>query len=45
MPGVFSQLKVENRFIDYFDENTEIYQGMEIIDAKLGGTIPAGYHH
>jgi uncharacterized protein len=35
-----SQLKVENRFIDYFDENTEIYQGMEIIDAKLGGTIP-----
>ncbi len=35
-----SQLEVENRFIDYFDENTEIYQGMEIIDEKLGGTIP-----
>lgn len=35
-----SQLKVENRFIDYFDEDTEIYQGMEIIDEKLGGTIP-----
>ncbi|MFT5604389.1 MAG: putative RND superfamily exporter protein [Paracoccaceae bacterium] len=35
-----SQLKVENRFIDYFDEGTEIYQGMEIIDEKLGGTIP-----
>ncbi len=35
-----SQLKVENRFIDYFDESTEIYQGMEIIDEKLGGTIP-----
>ncbi|UZE94601.1 efflux RND transporter permease subunit [Alkalimarinus alittae] len=35
-----SQLKVENRFIDYFDENTEIYQGMEVIDQKLGGTIP-----
>lgn len=37
--GIF-QLKVENRFIDYFDENTEIYQGMEVIDQKLGGTIP-----
>lgn len=35
-----TQLKVENRFIDYFDESTEIYQGMEVIDQKLGGTIP-----
>lgn len=35
-----SQLKVENRFIDYFKESTEIYQGMELIDEKLGGTIP-----
>ncbi len=35
-----SQLEVENRFIDYFDESTEIYQGMETVDAKLGGTIP-----
>jgi len=35
-----SQLEVENRFIDYFDENTEIYQGMETIDRELGGTIP-----
>ncbi len=34
------RLKVENRFIDYFDESTEIYQGMELIDAQLGGTIP-----
>ena len=34
-----SQLKVENRFIDYFKETTEIYQGMELLDAKLGGTI------
>ena len=34
-----SQLKVENRFIDYFHEDTEIYQGMETIDAELGGTI------
>jgi predicted RND superfamily exporter protein len=35
-----TQLKVENRFIDYFHETTEIYQGMETIDAELGGTIP-----
>ncbi|WP_339671527.1 MMPL family transporter [Dasania marina] len=35
-----SQLKVENRFIDYFKQSTEIYQGMEIIDEQLGGTIP-----
>ncbi|WP_206045383.1 efflux RND transporter permease subunit [Oceanicoccus sagamiensis] len=35
-----SQLKVENRFIDYFHDTTEIYQGMEVIDAELGGTIP-----
>ncbi len=35
-----SQLKVENRFIDYFHESTEIYQGMELLDAELGGTIP-----
>ncbi|MEM0953373.1 MAG: MMPL family transporter [Pseudomonadota bacterium] len=35
-----SQLKVENRFIDYFHESTEIYRGMELLDAQLGGTIP-----
>tara|TARA_B100000686_G_scaffold352317_1_gene453866 strand:+ start:957 stop:3536 length:2580 start_codon:yes stop_codon:yes gene_type:complete len=35
-----SKLKVENRFIDYFKSTTEIYQGMEIIDQKLGGTVP-----
>jgi predicted RND superfamily exporter protein len=35
-----SRLQVENRFIDYFDKDTEIYQGMELLDAKLGGTIP-----
>jgi predicted RND superfamily exporter protein len=29
---------VENRFIDYFDEETEIYQGMLEIDQNLGGT-------
>ena len=33
-----SKLVVENRFIDYFDEETEIYQGMLEIDQNLGGT-------
>ena len=32
--------RVENSFIDYFKESTEIYQGMKIIDQKLGGTTP-----
>lgn len=35
-----SRLEVENRFIDYFSQSTEIYQGMELLDTKLGGTIP-----
>lgn len=35
-----SQLQVENRFIDYFSNDTEIYQGMLEIDQKLGGTTP-----
>ena len=34
-----TRLKVENRFIDYFDSSTEIYQGMLVIDQRLGGTI------
>lgn len=33
-----SKLQVENSFIDYFDETTEIYQGMKVIDQQLGGT-------
>ena len=33
-----SNLKVENKFIDYFKKNTEIYQGMSELDQKLGGT-------
>lgn len=35
-----SRLVVENSFIDYFGENTEIYQGMTVIDQRLGGTTP-----
>jgi predicted RND superfamily exporter protein len=34
------RLSVENRFIDYYKENTEIYQGMTLIDTRLGGTTP-----
>ena len=35
-----TQLKVENRFIDYFKKETEIYRGMLTIDDNLGGTTP-----
>ena len=35
-----SLLTVENRFIDYFKKDTEIYQGMLTIDKELGGTTP-----
>ena len=35
-----TKLKVENKFIDYFRQKTEIFQGMSLIDRKLGGTTP-----
>jgi uncharacterized protein len=35
-----SRLTVENSFIDYFKDSTEIYRGMKVIDQKLGGTTP-----
>lgn len=35
-----SLMTVENRFIDYYKEHTEIYRGMELIDQQLGGTTP-----
>ncbi len=35
-----SQLTVENSFINYYKPTTEIYQGMALIDQKLGGTTP-----
>jgi len=35
-----SRLTVENRFIDYFHSSTEIFQGMKLVDEKLGGTTP-----
>ena len=33
-------LRVENSFINYFSKDTEIYQGLKLIDEKLGGTTP-----
>jgi len=35
-----SKLEVENSFINYFDQKTEIYKGMKKIDDQLGGTTP-----
>jgi predicted RND superfamily exporter protein len=34
------KLFVENSFIDYFKEESEIHQGMKVIDQELGGTTP-----
>ncbi len=35
-----SMLRVENSFINYFSDDTEIYQGLKLIDEELGGTTP-----
>ena len=35
-----SRLTVENSFVDYFSEDTEIYRGLALIDRELGGTTP-----
>ena len=35
-----TKLSVENSFVNYFKKNTEIYQGMKLIDQNLGGTTP-----
>jgi predicted RND superfamily exporter protein len=34
------RLQVENSFISYFHESTEIHQGMKVVDQRLGGTTP-----
>lgn len=34
-----SRLQVENRFVDYFKEDSEIHQGLSVIDRQLGGTV------
>ena len=33
-----SRLEVENSFVNYFSEDTEIHHGLKLIDDKLGGT-------
>ena len=35
-----SRLEVENRFIDFFRESSEIHRGMKVVDESLGGTTP-----
>jgi predicted RND superfamily exporter protein len=35
-----TRISYDNRFIDYFDESTDIHQGMSYIDEHLGGTVP-----
>jgi predicted RND superfamily exporter protein len=35
-----ARVSLDNRFAEYFDTDTEIYQGMYYLDTKLGGTIP-----
>lgn len=34
------KLEVENSFVSYFHKDTEIHQGLSLIDQKLGGTTP-----
>jgi len=35
-----SRLEVENSFVNYFKDSTEISRGLKLIDDKLGGTTP-----
>lgn len=35
------RLEVENSFVNYFSDSTEIHQGLKLIDEQLGGTTPA----
>ena len=35
-----SRLTVENSFVDYFSEDTEIHRGLALIDREFGGTTP-----
>jgi uncharacterized protein len=34
-----AKLEVENRFVDYFKSDSEIHQGLSVIDKQLGGTV------
>ncbi len=33
-------VSMDNRFIDYFQDDTDIHKGMSFVDANLGGTVP-----
>lgn len=33
-----ARIKVETKFIDYFDDESDIYQGLAFIDQEMGGT-------
>jgi predicted RND superfamily exporter protein len=35
-----TRIKVETKFIDYFRSKSEIYQGLDVIDNRMGGTTP-----
>jgi predicted RND superfamily exporter protein len=35
-----TRLKVETKFIDYFWPRSEVYQGLQYIDTRMGGTTP-----
>jgi uncharacterized protein len=35
-----SRIRVENSFINYFKDSTEIHRGMDIVDREMGGTTP-----
>jgi len=35
-----TKIRVETKFIDYFHQKSEIYQGLDYIDNNMGGTTP-----
>jgi hypothetical protein len=35
-----TKIRVETKFIDYFHQKSEIYQGLDYIDNRMGGTTP-----
>jgi predicted RND superfamily exporter protein len=35
-----TKIRVETKFIDYFHQKSEIYQGLDYIDKRVGGTTP-----
>jgi uncharacterized protein len=35
-----TKIKVETKFIDYFHQKSDIYQGLDYIDNRMGGTTP-----